>query len=404
MEAHSADVGNNNLMSNKLPAIPDNITNENIRALNMKQREVFNFIHKWSRDYIKSLRCKVIKKVKSFHIFITGGAEVGKSYLIKTMFLSLNKILRYKGSDADKPRILLHAPTGVAAININGTTIHSGLGINVGSKLYPLNDQQRAALRNKLSEVRLIIIDEISMVSSVLFYQVNQRLNEIFGYSGNEPFAGLPVIVCGYFFQLPPVKGLPVYSSAASIKGFIALDLWRKFQMVELTEVMRQRGDFEFISLLNEIREGEIDDHVVNTLKSRFLKEKSFPQHVVQMFAENKPAKERNETQLNTIDTQLILIDAIDEIPKDIVLSQSQIDAIKQRKMSETGNLESQLKLKIGAQVMLTSNLDIDDRLVNGLVGTVKQIKYKNNEVSVVYVNFDDNNARTEAMQPDVTA
>ena len=310
----------------------------------------------------------------------------------------MNKVLGYKCGDPDKPRILLLAPSGVAAINISGTTI------NVGSKLYPLNDQQRAALRNKLSEVRLIIIDEISMVSSVLFYQVNQQLNEIFGYSGNEPFAGLPVIVCGGFLQLPPVKGLPVYSSAASIKGFIALDLWRKFQMVELTEVMRQRGDFEFISLLNKIREGEIDDHVENTLKSPFLKEKSFPQLVGSMFAENKPVKEHNETQLNTLDTQLILVDATDEIPKDIVLSQSQIDAIKQRKMSETGNLESQLKLKIGAQVMLTSNLDIDDRLVNGLVGTVKQIKYKNNEVSVVHVKFNDNNAGREAMQSDVTA
>ena len=182
MEVHSADVESDNLMSNKLPAIPDNFINANIRSLNMKQREVFNFMNKWSRDYFKVLRCKVIKKVKSFHIFITGGAEVGKPYLIKTMFLSLNKILRYKGSDADKPRILLHAPTGVAAININGTTIHSGLGINVGSKLYPLNDQQRASLRNKLLEIRLVIIDEISMVSSVLFYQVNQQLNEIFGY------------------------------------------------------------------------------------------------------------------------------------------------------------------------------------------------------------------------------
>ena len=132
-------------------------------------------------------------------------------------------------------------------------------------------------MRNKLSEGRLITIDEISMVSSVLFYQVNQQLNEIFGYSGNEPFAGLPVIVCGGFFQLPPVKGLPVYSSAASIKGFIALDLWRKFQMVELTKVMRQRGDFEFIILLKKIREGEINDHVKFPLKSHFLKENLFP-------------------------------------------------------------------------------------------------------------------------------
>ena len=160
-------------MSNKLPAIPD-VINENIRSLNMKQREVFNFIHKWSRDYIKSLCRTVIEKVKSFYIFITGSAGVGKSHLTKTIFFSLNKVLGYKGGDADKPRILLLALTGVAAININGTTIHSGLGINVGSKLYPLNDQQHVVLRNKLSEVRLIIIDEISMVSSVLFYQVNQ--------------------------------------------------------------------------------------------------------------------------------------------------------------------------------------------------------------------------------------
>ena len=343
-----------------------------------------------------------MKKIKSFHIFITGGAGVGKSHLIKTIYLSLSKVLGYKGGDVDKPRILLLAPTGVAAVNINGTTIHSGLGINVTTKLYPLNDQQRAALRNKLSEVRLIIIDEISMVSSVLFYQVNQRLNEIFKYSGNEPFAGLPVIVCGDFFQLPPVKGQPVYSNAASLKGFIALDLWRKFQMVELTEVMRQRGDFEFISLLNKIREGEIDDHVENLLKSRFFKQNLVPQHLVHMFAENKPAKQHNETQLNTLDSQLILIDAIDEIPKDIVLSQSQIDAIKQRKISETGNLESQLKVKVGALVMLTSNLDIDDRLVNGLAGTAKQMKFKNNEVTTVYVKFNDDNAGRKAMQSDL--
>ena len=122
------------------------------------------------------------------------------------------------------------------------------------------------------------------------------------------------------------------------------------------------------------------------------------------MFAENKPAKEHDETQLNTLDTQIILIDTIDEIHKDIVLSQSQTDTIKQRKMSGTGNFESQLKLKVGVQVMLTSNLDIDNRLVNGLVGTVKQVKYKTNEVSVVYVKFNNNNAGSGATKSDVIA
>ena len=78
--------------------------------------------------------------------------------------------------------------------------------------------------------------------------------------------------------------------------------------MVELTEVMRQRGDFEFISLLNEIREREIDDHVENIFKSPFLKEKSFPQYAVHMFAEKIPAKEHNENQLNALNTKLILM------------------------------------------------------------------------------------------------
>ena len=67
----------------------------------------------------------------------------------------------------------------------------------------------------------------------------------------------------------------------------------------------------------------------------------------------------------------MILIDATNETPNDIVLSQNQIDAIEQWNVSETGNLESQLKLKIIAQVMLISISDIDDRLVNGLVGKV---------------------------------
>ena len=109
---------------------------------------------------------------------------------------------------------MLRAPAGVAARNIDRTTIHSGLGISVGSTLYSLNDRQWEALRNKFSEVRLIIKDEILMVSSVLFFQFKELLNEVFGYSGKEPFVGLSVIVSGDFYHLPLVKDSPIYSSS----------------------------------------------------------------------------------------------------------------------------------------------------------------------------------------------
>ena len=112
------------------------------------------------------------------------------------------------------------------------------------------------------------------MISSVLFFQVNQWLTEILRYSGKEQFAGLPALVCGDFYQLPPVKVLPVYSSATSVKGFFALGLWKKFQMVELTEVMHQRGDHDFIRVLNKITEGNINEDVEHTLKARFLETK----------------------------------------------------------------------------------------------------------------------------------
>ena len=83
--------------------------------------------------------------------------------------MSISNLLSFKGSDPEKPMILILAPTGVAAINIDGTTIHTAPGINAGHKLYSLNDGQRGILRNKLSEIKFIIIDKISKVSSVFF-------------------------------------------------------------------------------------------------------------------------------------------------------------------------------------------------------------------------------------------
>ena len=94
-----------------------------------------------------------------------------------------------------KTQILLLAPAGVATINIHGTTIYSALRIRPDRKFTLISDRQRLSLRNKLSEVKLIIItDEISMVSSTLSLQVSQRSTKMFGCQ-DKPLARLPVIV-----------------------------------------------------------------------------------------------------------------------------------------------------------------------------------------------------------------
>ena len=116
----------------------------------------------------------------------------------------LTKTLSYGNISLDKPKVLLMAPTGVAAINIDGTTIHTALNIPVGSfgkNLSPLSDKMKSSLRNKLADLKVIIIDEISMVSNDLLFYVHLRLNEIFSSVKNEPFAGVTVITVGDFFS-----------------------------------------------------------------------------------------------------------------------------------------------------------------------------------------------------------
>ena len=113
--------------------------------------------------------------MKPIHLFITGGAGVEKSHLMKTIYFSVTKNFNVSrggggGGSSDKPRVLLLAPADVAAGNIDGNTIHSGLGIFCKGYFFPLNDLQKASLRNKWSEVRIIIIDEISMASRNYLY------------------------------------------------------------------------------------------------------------------------------------------------------------------------------------------------------------------------------------------
>ena len=94
----------------------------------------------------------------------------------------------YHCQNPGKPRVILVAPTGISVVNIGGITINSGLAIKPGTKLLVLNDKSKAALRNRLSEVKLLIIDELSMVSSDLWIDI-------------DSVAGISVMTCSNYLQ-----------------------------------------------------------------------------------------------------------------------------------------------------------------------------------------------------------
>ena len=177
-------------------------------------------------------------------------------------------------------------------------------------------------------------------------------------------FAGLSIIVVGDFLQLPPVRAKPLYAEYnGSWQNLVSL--WNVFEIAELTEVMRQRGDGNFIDLLNHVRIAELNDSDVSLLRLKFIKPNDkCPQDAIHIFAENAPAHMHNITVLNSIENQLYKIDGKDHILKNI--SSTKIESILKRNQSETGGLASTLQIKLNARVVLTMNVDQQGRLING--------------------------------------
>ena len=184
---------------------------------------------------------------------------------MRVIYQCLTKSLSYGSALVDKPKALLMAPTGVAAINVDATTIHTAFCIPVGhfgSNLPPLSNKMKSCLRNRLSGLKIIITDEILMISNNLLFYVHLRLNEIC-----KPFAGISVITVGDFLQLPPVGGRPVYADYKdNWQNFQSP--WKLFKIFELTEVMRQCGDAEFIDLLNKVRTEDTQSCDIRLLES----------------------------------------------------------------------------------------------------------------------------------------
>ncbi|CAB4039510.1 ATP-dependent DNA helicase PIF1 [Paramuricea clavata] len=277
-----------------------------------------------------------------------GGA--GKSHLIKTIYHTAVKTFRHPPFNPELPTVLLLAPTGVAAINIDGTTVKTGLAIpkETGDYLRGMSDQKKTQYRISLKDLKLIIIDEISMVGNITLLHTHQRLKEIFGVSSTDLFAGISIIAVGDLYQLPPIKKKAIFDDY-KIETNNLCHPWRVFKMVELTEIMRQKMIRHLLNFLIELEQLRIQRMIL-----KFFTKDQYPKNV----------------------------------------NKQDIDRVLARGRSETGGLDFEIQIKKGARIMLTTNINIQDRLINGQMGTVVKIQVnESNKPTILHIKFDDENA-----------
>lgn len=180
--------------------ITNDVYFQQMQGLNNEQRTFFYHILHMVK--IKSL---------PFYTFLSGGGGVGKSVVVRSIYQGLLKYFNHCHSE-DTIKLLLCAPTGKAAYNIGGVTIHSAFSIpaNQGFHFKPLDMQQLNTMRARFQSLKVVIIDEISMVGRSMFNFINLRLQEIMACT--KPFGNVSILAVGDLYQLKPVMDSWIFS------------------------------------------------------------------------------------------------------------------------------------------------------------------------------------------------
>ena len=287
------------------------------------------------------------------NLFITGKAGTGKSTL-----------LEYFCSITDKKPVIL-APTGVAALNIKGQTIHNFFKFYIDVHVEQIKKNKKKPKNPSIyKNLKTLIIDEISMVRADLLDCVDIFLRR-HGPQKNKSFGGVQMIFIGDLYQLPPVvtaKEKEIFSSQYESPFFFSANALQKFKMeiIELEKVYRQK-DQRFIELLNRVRNNSIQQHDIDCLNHRFFP--SFKpkqnQFYISLSAINKTADKTNAEHLKKLKGKVFQSSAI-------------ISGQVGREYFPTHEL---LTFKKEAQVMLLNN-DSQKRWVNGSVGRIVSIEH----------------------------
>ena len=354
--------------------------------LNEKQLELFYFIFKHAIQ-TKLADINGLEIPSPFKIFLSGGAGVGKSFLVKLITETLKRTLKEPTQNfADQPSVIVTASTGKAAANIEGTTVHTAFKLPLygkcSSTIKKLSDKQISDLQIKFKFLKVLLIDEVSMVGQKTFENLNIELQKI--NRKNQSFGGVSVLLIGDFFQLVPVSQQSIYSPKD-------LDFtWEEFLLHELTEIVRQSGDPEFAALLNRLREGNHTKQDIEVIKSfEHTDTSDWPKTYMKMFITNYLVDLENDKCLKQLPNYS---GRKTSIAKDDITGKINIPNFENLKHNETAGLPKSLTVCIGAKVMLTRNLDIEDKLVNGSMGTIVHIQglKKNKPNGTIWIEFDN--------------
>ncbi|MGO2876697.1 MAG: AAA family ATPase [Corynebacterium casei] len=283
------------------------------------------------------------------NVLITGKAGTGKSTLLRTFLDSI-----------EEKNVLVTAPTGVAALNVGGFTIHKAFGFRPG--MYPddlkSGGKYRAssATAKLLQSVDILVVDEISMVRADLFDMMNLALQRL--RKDTRPSGGVQLVLVGDLLQLPPVvtdDESRLFTEHWDSPYFFSAHCYDEVALsnINLTTVWRQ-SDEEFIEILNQVREGSVSDAALDRLNEQVDKDFQAPDDWVTVSSRRKGVDKINRERLEALESEKFLSIAVRSGDTD--------------RTSFSGSDE--LHYAVGARVMTVIN-DPLERFVNGSFGTI---------------------------------
>ncbi len=300
------------------------------------------------------------------HLFITGRAGTGKSTLLQIFRRSTTK------------NVVVLAPTGVAALNVGGQTIHSLFGFPP-RLIQPENVRPNRRYHRLFQNLETLIIDEISMVRADVMEAIDLALR--INRGSQRPFGGVQLILFGDLYQLPPIVSTQeekyYFSQRYASAYFFAADCMDliDLEMIELRQVYRQDSR-HFLRLLEAIRNATVDYDELESLNERHLPD-FHPEegdHYLTLAARNATVTSINAAKLSELDS-----------PEMLYLAQ-----VKGNFPENLFPVPAALKLKVGAQVMTVRN-DNEKKYVNGTIGTVVECKTE----SVIILVTEEGKPRT---------